>query len=205
MFTTVEVRWFFPGSISSEVRDWFVSTAGAASVPARRTDIYLVIHGGSSIGIKRREQYLEIKWLLAEYGIVALHQSAIGRMEQWRKWRITLATDQTDIDANIIPGGDWLKVSKDRILRRYSIENSSDVVPLNVDDGSISGCEVELTSIETLGERWWTFAFESFGEESILGHNLTIVGDYILSKDSPLVLSEEYSCSYPKWLEDRVK
>jgi hypothetical protein len=205
MYTTVELRWFIRGSIPSEVRDWFASATGSNGLPTQRSDIYLAIPGNDSIGIKRREQYLEIKGRYRELGLVVVHQDVRGRMEYWRKWRFTLAEDRSDYESISSHDGHWLSIRKERLLQRFAICEDDNVVLVDAADGSLSGCEVELTTIDVLEERWWTFAFESFGAESLPGQNLFLVGDTIMSQDFPLALSEELSCGYPEWLKDRVK
>ncbi len=202
MYTTAEVRWFYSGRIPSEVHDWFVTVASVNEPPARRIDKYLMLPGVTTLGIKLRQQRLEIKLRNFDYGEVQLHERISGRMQRWRKWSLGLDQEDGTLGEIMNQGNGWLDVHKERYLSRYIIERKIVVERIEVDDDANSGCEVELTAIEAIGRHWWTIAFESFGEEYVLGHNLARVSERIFRTGAPPSLAIARSCSYPQWLQD---
>lgn len=202
MYTTAEVRWFFPGRIPSEVHDWFATAASVNEPPARRIDKYLMLPGVATLGVKLRQQRLEIKLRSFEYGEVQLNERVSGRLERWRKWSLGLGQEDHALSEIMNQANGWLDVHKERMLSRYALERKIDVVPLDAGDDANSGCHVELTAIEAYGQIWWTIAFESFGEEYVLGHNLARVSERIFSTGTPPLLPISHSCSYPQWLQD---
>jgi hypothetical protein len=201
MYTTVEVRWFFHGRIPDEVSDWFSSVAGIKETPEIRTDKYLWLPGMTSFGVKIRHQSLEIKLRTKEIGTVKLHQSADGCMEQWRKW--SFALDQGPGKQHLAKYRDanWIKVHKERFLQRYEIKNGQEVNSIDPGHAPTAGCEVELTAIKLLDQYWWTFAFESFGDESTLIDSLTLLSATILNAGFPTLFPETRSFGYPQWLQ----
>jgi hypothetical protein len=202
MYTTAEVRWFFPGRIPSEVHDWFVTVASLNEPPARRIDKYMILPGTSSLGIKLRRGRLEIKLRNFVYGEVHLHDRVSGSMQQWRKWSLGLDQEDDALVEIMNQGNGWLDVLKERYLTRFAVERKIDVVPIEIGEVSSSGCEVELTAIEAFDQKWWTIALESFGEEYVLGHNLARVSERIFRTGTPPLLAISHSCGYPQWLQD---
>jgi hypothetical protein len=202
MYTTAEVRWFFPGRIPPEVHDWFVSAACLSEPPARRVDKYMILPGAASLGIKLRQGRLEIKLRKFDYGEVRLHDRVSGHMGRWRKWSLALDQEDDALAEIMNQGNGWLDVHKERYLSRFAVKRKNDVVPIEASGTANSGCEVELTSVEAFDHRWWTIALESFGEEYALGHNLARVSERIFSADTPPLLDISQSRSYPQWLQD---
>ncbi|HET6447276.1 MAG TPA: hypothetical protein VFI27_22165 [candidate division Zixibacteria bacterium] len=96
----------------------------------------------------------------------------------------------------------WLDVRKERLLGRYVIERETVVSPLKIGEQTSSGCQVELTELELKGQKWWTFAFESFGERFILLHNLVHSSRRVLKTVNPFLLIDDQSYGYPQWIQD---
>jgi len=201
MYTTVEVRWFFHGRFPEQVSDWFSSVAGIKESPERRTDRYLWLPGMTSLGVKMRGQNLEIKLRTGEYGAVKLGPAAGGQLEQWRKWSFGLDHDPGEMKLARVKDSNWIPIRKQRFLRRYKIKNDQEVIAISLGSLPAAGCEVELTAIELLDQRWWTFAFESFGDESTLVESLTLLSATILNAGIPHLFPETRSFGYPQWLQ----
>jgi len=204
MFSTVEVRWFFQGKCTDEVSDWFSTVVGTVESPEIRTDKYLWLPGMTSLGVKTRGQNLEIKLRIGEYGAVKLGPAAGGQLEQWRKWSFGLDHAPGEMKLARVNDSNWIPIRKQRFLRRYKIKNDQEVIAISLGSLPAAGCEVELTAIELLDQSWWTFAFESFGEESTLVDSLTLLSATILSFGSPPRLPEARSFGYPQWLQRNV-
>ena len=80
---TTELRWFVPGPVPAEVRNWFIGSTGVVEV---RRDSYLV-HDRVDIGMKRRGQTtLELKVRQAVEPWADLGDGLAGPLEWWRKW-----------------------------------------------------------------------------------------------------------------------
>ena len=196
MYTTVEARWFFRGRFPDEVSDWFSSVAGIKMTPEIRTDKYLWVPGMTSLGVKIRRQSLEIKLRTGEYGAALLHKNAVGWMEQWRKWSFALDQSPGKQQLAKYRNADWIKVHKERFLLRYEIKNGQEVNLLDPGHASGAGCEVELTAVKLLDQHWWTFAFESFGNESTLVDSLTLLSTKILNAGFSPQFPETRSSSF---------
>lgn len=202
MYVTAEVRWFFDGRVPSQVHDWFVTTTGATEVPEIRTDRYLLLPGTTSIGLKLRQHRFEIKIRSFNYGPVKFSEGTTGRVERWGKWSFNLDQNGDAIQEVINKDLGWLDVRKERLLGRYVIERETVVSPLKIGEQTSSGCQVELTELELKGQKWWTFAFESFGERFILLHNLVHSSRKVLKTVNPFLLIDDQSFGYPQWIQD---
>lgn len=201
MFSTAEVRWFFDGRVPSRVYDWFVAATRATDLPETRIDRYLLLPGTNSIGLKLRQQRFEIKLRSHQYGSVKFNENVIGRVERWRKWSFGIGQNGDAVQEILNKDLGWLDVHKNRHLQRYVVERKTKVRPALLGEEILSGCEVELTGLEAGGRRWWTFAFESFGEEFILLHNLVHSSEGILTNGPNILLKEDYSYGYPQWIQ----
>ena len=201
MISTVEARWFFQGLCSDEVSDWFSSVTGVDVMPEIRTDEYLWLPGMTSLGVKTRGQNIEIKLRSREHGAVKLGPSAIGMIEQWRKWGFGVEDAPGEIDLAKYHVSEWIPIRKQRLLQRYEIKGGSEINPTDIESYPAAGCEVELTAVELRDQRWWTLAFESYGEESTLVNSLKLTSATILNLGSPPRLPETRSFGYPEWLQ----
>ena len=106
---------------------------------AARTDYYLRT-GSTDAGVKIREGNHEIKVKSAYDEPVAF-----GMIQHWVKW--SSVEDESILDV-IAPAllADWISVEKQRYLKRYAVDASSGIQPVDqeyVDEG----CGVEFTEI----------------------------------------------------------
>jgi len=201
MFPTVEVRWFYSGTILPQVLEWFRERQGQPEEPAYRVDYYLHFPDGDSLGIKLREGKLEIKRRHRQYGVVEFHERAAGLVEYWRKWSFELMQASVRFGDGMAPDSSWIGVSKQRWLCRYRITVDGTIVPMGASGYPEQGCHLELTSIKAKGREGWTWGFEAFGEETALRENLVLVATQIFAAlDPPIVLDVGHSYSYPAWL-----
>ncbi|WP_235526439.1 hypothetical protein [Nostoc piscinale] len=81
MLTTIEVRWFYPGTIPTEIEEWFPQNCS----PEKREDWYLYAPKCDYWGIKLRQERLEVKWRKAELGVLNVGELIEGRVEKWGK------------------------------------------------------------------------------------------------------------------------
>jgi hypothetical protein len=184
MLTTIELRWFYRGTLPLKIQDWFSTDALDAPLekPEEREDFYLQIPDCESLGIKLRQDRLEIKWRQAELGVLQFGKNLAGKAEKWVKF-----TFEGSAAANLITGDielkpHWVSVKKKRLQRKYP------------------GCNVELTELFLQGNTWWSLAFEAFGEEVSLMANLQAAAKLVFETNCGLKLQIQDSYAYPQWL-----
>ena len=197
MFSSVEVRWFYPGKVPTQVQRWFDQDNKLDPLP-ERTDFYLRYTGGS-LGVKLRQGYIELKQNTQHYGPVRFHQSVQGQVEGWQKWSIPVVEESGIVDS-VRGNTAWLGVLKQRCLRMFALnrkikEISPDVYPE-------LGCSWEITKV-SLSDRsdiWWTVAYEAFGESQNLKDLLFDVIAHTINS-TQLSLQIESSSGYPAWIQ----
>jgi hypothetical protein len=200
VFPTAEVRWFFRGPIPPYVEAWFRWGRGRVEQEPGREDRYLQLADIDSLGIKLREDRIEIKQRVGQQSLVRFHERVAGIVEHWRKWSFELAESGSALSSAAVPAASWIPVRKERRLRRYRVAEDGDVVALSSSAPPDRGCELELTSVDVAGETWWTLAFEAFGEPSTLRADLLEVVRYVFASGEPPALPTEDSRGYAAWL-----
>jgi len=200
MFPTLEVRWFIRGNIPEQVREWFVRGDPAPINEPPRVDHYLCLQRTNALGIKLREDRIEIKQRLHQYGNIRFHRRVTGVIEHWRKWSLPLAATGESLAEMLVPRSSWMGVRKDRMLRGYRCDADGQVLatPGGYAD---RGCHMELTGVQAGDRVWWTLAFEAYGAEPSLRGSLASTMGYILERDGPpTALDGRDSYSYATWL-----
>lgn len=205
MLHSAEIRWFFPQALPAAVLGWF-STGRDPAAEGVREDDYLLFPDCDTVGVKLRQGKLEIKALLSAPRPLTLRvgQNLNGRMDQWIKWSFE---DQglKALDPALRQSGRWLRVRKERRLRKFSATGSLAEVPVDQTPLPSSGCNVELVRLEIPAHPpvWFSLGFEAFGSaagnvetlDETLHHFFTLYGP---PPDRPLTGRE--SLSYPAWL-----
>ncbi|MBD1923561.1 hypothetical protein H6F77_21160 [Microcoleus sp. FACHB-831] len=184
MLTTIEVRWFYRGTIPKEVKNWFGQDilGKHPSPPEEREDWYLYSPWCDRLGIKMRGGNLEIKWRLAELGVQRFGDGLEGKTEKWLKWISEKPKNNKIIPANVGGKALWIGVRKERSQRKYE------------------GCTMELTKLIVQNEAWWSLAFEASGEEAQEMNNLQAIASEIFKNYPGMALQIHDSFGYPKWL-----
>jgi hypothetical protein len=201
MLATMEVRWFYSGTLPTDVLAWFLQRERRPVDPPSRVDHYLPVAEGDSLGIKLREGRLELKQRHRRLGVVRLHRRAVGIVEHWRKWSFPLAGINDGLTSVAHPASGWIGVYKRRRLQRFQVLEEGNLVATSSQHYPDQGCDLELTEVRAVGATWWTVAFEAFGREDSLQESLGLVADSILSITDPPLLAAEDSYGYPRWLQ----
>ena len=81
-FRTREVRWFVDHPVP-QVQRWFEELPPTSYTRESREDIYLVLPGRSDLGLKFRENRLELKFRLGEPQLGAIAPGINGAFESW--------------------------------------------------------------------------------------------------------------------------
>ncbi|MEW5858858.1 MAG: hypothetical protein AB1861_15960 [Cyanobacteriota bacterium] len=184
MLITVELRWFYRGTIPTEIERWFnqESLGGQLESPEDREDWYLYLPNCDYLGIKLRQGKLEIKWRQAELKVLHFGDLVEGKVEKWAKWTCEDPTSKCFIPAEVAGKESWLSVKKKRSQRVYQ------------------DCAVELTQLDINGKDWWSLAFEATGEDDKLMDNLETVASQVFQSYRGSGLRSQDSYAYPQWL-----
>jgi hypothetical protein len=200
MFPTAEVRWFYRGRVPPEVEAWFHQGAGKVQRHPAREDHYLRLSDTYALGVKLRQGRIEVKQRIRRPGVVRFHERVTGIVEHWRKWSFQLAEPSRALSSIALPTTSWISVRKERVLRTYRLTIDKLVVPASAREALRQGCEMELTRVHVAEQDWWTLAFESFGEESVLQQQLELVARHVFAADKPPSFNASQSRGYADWL-----
>jgi len=194
MRITAEVRWFWPGTLPKDFRDWFIGAAWPVpAVSETRTDQYLLERGPDDLGIKKRGGAgIEIKGLVEQRRTVVSLAGCECQIEIWCKWptasiKLSHAT--------------LVHLTKRRWSRQFQV-GASDCAEISTrsDAKRDSGCDVEIAALLAPdGTDWWSFGLESFGLLDEVETNLLATACRIEEKGPPR-LADGLPCGYPAWL-----
>ena len=187
MDRTAELRWFFrrppPAPLVARIE-------AAAGPPEARTDLYLVLGGTDALGVKTRggTGKLEFKLRPRPPEPVTLPGGVAGHREEWQRWSLDRPAWARLLPRLGLPSRGWRAVAKER--RTATVRYRGD-----------AGCRVEVTAVESAGERWSTVGFEAFGPDADLGPALMATAEEIFGAvDLDGGLGAELACGYPGWL-----
>ena len=209
IFRTSEARWFIPGSLPDEALKWFIADRSLDPEGVQIHE-YLVLPDCPSVGVKLREGRFEIKAILEPPQPLGPDLPVKGRTDRWVKWSLASEGLQT-LEPALHQSGTWLKVRKERFLRRFAADTGR-LVEVIAPPGSFpgSGVNLELTRIgaEINPRSWFSLAFEAFGPAAV-ANQLLLDALRLFFKDHDPVpgmpLEEENSLSYPAWLAKVVQ
>ena len=197
-FKTIEVRWFYPGTLPDDVFDWFDGLGEPLANADTRTDIYLQ-SSSPDMGIKLRQGNLEVKYRQAKLGSIALDRLAINQVEQWSKWIcIDDLAGLTPTKVADKPG--WLEVNKIRYQRLYQVnfDDNIQLIPITTPMANSTG--IEVTQLQVAGHTYWTIACEYFGDRiELVSEFLPLVKSLMFGFPGS-IYPPSISCGYPEWL-----
>lgn len=218
-WSTLEVRWFFPGPLEESgagVEVWFRTRplpGGSGqpapmrwdpAPPAWRQDRYLLIPENGDMGIKWREGRLEIKGRTSAFAPRVLAPGIAGVCERWLKW--SYAGEPIEQRFSGLFGNGTahavVTIEKRRLQRHLNIDPAGAVTEVRLSDRRERGINIELAEIRIPGpasDLHWSLAFEAFPSDQVFELFAPAVVSFLA--DCPaLPLSAHRSMSYPGWL-----
>jgi hypothetical protein len=195
---SLEVRWIFPGQLTTAVTRWFGRfPAGTES----REDTYLLDPPLPGLSVKvRGGGALEVKVFGGSPGMLAVAGRARGRMESWQKWSFPFRP----LSRHSAGPAGWRPVRKRRRISRFSSAGGP-MVALAAGLGDEPRCEVELTEVRTGSQDWWTLGFEATGPVDLLRSELQATAALVFTHPLPGGVQPGLaeSSSYAQWLSLR--
>jgi hypothetical protein len=209
MLYTAEARWFIPVTLPDAVLDWFRAGQPLDSEGVQVHE-YLLFPDCDSVGVKLRDGRLEIKAMRCAPQPLSPNCGINGRKEQWVKWSFASEALQA-LDPALNQSGAWLKVRKERFLRRFSAERGR-LMEVTARQGPLPvvGCNIEVTRIDVDAKPrfWFSLGLEAFGPATVTSQILNDALGLFFDEHGCIpgtTLSECESASYPAWLTKLVK
>jgi len=215
-FATREVRWFFEATAKQHkfLKHWFEEVAPVSKQPdvgppvwkgrlGDQPDVYLLLPGSEDMGIKWREDQLQIKGRVCTASSRVFCGRHRGNVERWIKW--SFADMPSAYKQLFLTGGEsgllTASVEKTRALRKVRLDTITGE-PQEIDSNSLMerGMGFELTHLQVAGQVWCSLAFEAFPDDSAMDADFTGVVEIFLSGLTEIDLDLEHSLSYPAWL-----
>lgn len=178
MFKSKEIRWFNSNE-DLAISAWFEENGYLFENTEARIDYYLPLKDKEDIGIKLRENNIEVKQRVSRSEKVKLVPRVKGYFEEYVKWSFSSAED--DSLAHEITEGDnydWIPVKKERIGFKLTEISNGEIKRIKIDEFPDFGCQVEYTRIKVKDDIYYTFALEWFGDKE-LNIDLSILKDII--------------------------
>jgi hypothetical protein len=196
-FQTIEVRWFYPGVLPDEIRQWFNTLGEPLEKIDTRSDVYLQSQS-PDVGVKLRQGNLEVKYRQQDLGTIAIDGLEHSQVEQWSKW-ICIDESSGLTPANIAGKPGWLQVDKIRDRRLYRVDFAETITLKQIATPTADIAAIELTQLQLHQQIWWTIACEYFGNNISIDRFSALVTS--LCAEFPTSISTiPISCGYPQWL-----
>jgi len=203
VYLTTEVRWFDKGSIPPAMKSWFTKIHPKVWTEAERTDFYYSLPNDDTIGIKLRENRIEIKKRQAVSKPIRFTPQATGAIETWEKRSIALHPAGINFD-EIATDAIWVGVRKRRNLQRYRLIESLAPIPIAYHRRAPQEFTLELSQIRIGKEHRWTIAFEFYETTNIpISKIQNIIKETLISLPE-LMLDSHLSFGYPRLLNCKI-
>ncbi len=165
LYQSGEVRWFWKGGIPPEISSAF-DDFNESLIQENRTDRYLIFPKNVHLGVKLREGNFEIKALLETGDNIKVGRSRlVATCEIWQKVSLT--------NFNWEPAtGEVTEVIKSRWSCHF-VRDNEQWVKSDALSSYADSCQIELTEIKILEEKYWSWALEATGTDPDLCDLLT--------------------------------
>jgi hypothetical protein len=197
-FRTREVRWFVDHPVP-QVQRWFEELPPTSYTRESREDIYLVLPGRNDLGLKFRENRLELKFRLGEPQLGAIAPGINGAFESWEKLGLQ---SSPEISTATLPAASEalrLPVKKRRWATQIE-QTGSDMTyhPLGIEIPQ--SVQLEYTGLHLLGSDWYTIGLEWADMQGI-----SLPAGLLSRILSSTVFDRKSSMGYPEFLQKRLR
>ena len=185
---TMEVRWFTSEEIPR-------SLFGPGSREPRREiieDRYLVLPDATAVGVKLRNNKIDLKYLIRDYGVRRFSPKAIGRMAMWGKVSIPVSA-HLEIE-------NYVRLEKERWLYALGIDPGGKIYSASFDALPPQNLNFEICKIKLDDQTWWSVCLAAYGVKDSLVKCLVSGFNYIAADVSILGLAVDQSLDFPRWL-----
>lgn len=196
-FKTREVRWFFKQPVPEAGR-WFEKLPQTSYTLESREDIYLVLPGRADLGIKFRENRLELKYRRGNSTTEEIAPGVTGVFESWEKLGFPSVSEMA---ASVLPEGS--SASRIPVQKRRTatlIETAGGTVAFNPLGTPVkAGVQFEYTELQVLGASWYTLGLEWPGHSGF-----AFPAGLISDLPGSLKVEVNTSMGYPEFLQRLV-
>lgn len=208
MFTSIEMRWFYPGAVPSAVQEWWSgdSLGKPSDAAEEREDLYLYTTPMCEyLNMKLRQGRIEVKWRKAELGLLQFGDRCQGKLEKWVKWMCEDSASDRITPAAVSSEDPWIAVQKKRSQRLYKLSHDTPLTLTPIDEPTDGSCSVEVTTLHLQDSQWWSLAFDVFGEYVSIQAKIQPAIAFIFKNFPDIELNLDRSFGYPKWLSLEAK
>lgn len=157
-FRTREVRWFL-NHPCLEIGRWFEELPSACYTRESREDSYLVLPGIRDLGIKFREDRLELKYRLGEPRSGEIAPGILGYFESWEKLGLLSNLETRAFELQAGSEAHRIPALKQRVATQIVEAGSGEkFYPLGAP--VTKGVQLEYTRLQVLGSDWYTVGLE---------------------------------------------
>jgi hypothetical protein len=202
----LEVRWFISDSLPTEIANWIENDSLFKNdiKVEERIDLYLIISNIESIGLKFREDKLEIKYRIKEHSLATHEYRIMGKAEIWTKWKWNFSIGkEKEVRQAFTEGnlkGQRVEVFKKRRQRKFEILTDSTFKQIPMNKRPSDGCLMELTELKVNDMQWWTIGIDYLTNSEYSVEMLEKAANYLFKDYPGPELRVENSYSYPGWL-----
>ncbi|MDX1331933.1 MAG: hypothetical protein R3252_02790 [Robiginitalea sp.] len=193
-FRTREVRWFQNRPIG-EIHRWFNALPPTSFTREYREDRYLVLPGRRDLGVKFRENRLELKYRLAASGLQEIAPGIKGSLESWEK----LGFPSTPETASSLLPEDSTATRVSVLKRRLAtiIETTGGQRTFHpLGTPVTAGVQFEYTELQVRGSDWYTFGLEWLENKPV-----PLPAQLLAGLLSPSEFEKMYAMGYPEFLQ----
>jgi hypothetical protein len=197
MISSKEIRWFTQQK-SDAITNWFSKHNENFNGEDMRTDYYLPQYKNETLSIKLREGNLEIKQRKGTPEIAIFSSNSKGYFESWVKWSFQVISNDPLISEIVDEKRyNWIAIEKERLSLKLTTDESGHLSEAHKDDEIPFGCVVDYTRVICMGQEWYSYGMEWFGNTII-----DVDDDYIDTIIGDTNLNAEDSYGFARFLSE---
>jgi hypothetical protein len=187
IYSSMEIRWFFPENIP-DLQHFVQQNFNFKPAPEIRTDTYYPIFNREDLGLKLREDNLEIKKRRKPGIPFSFQRHLAGYLEYWDKWILNEPLPEVP---RIYP----FPIRKKRWVLKFNSQSEKDYTAFPYEEQLAQGIQVEYAELKSETGTFNTFCLEVFGDTA--PSHLEKITDILPTVDA---LNLENSYAYPAWI-----